>query len=152
MFTSPKEEDAANWGLGWWRQGEDQRVWYFGTQSESGTFGHQGWTGTIVMVDPDRDLVIAYLTNKKNSRVTNTKTDANKFDGDWYTSATLGFVPQIMSIGMDTDVDIMPQLKSLTKDMAIEAKKILPKKVSIDSSHPAAKNARSKQQLAEKYE
>ncbi|WP_022770619.1 MULTISPECIES: penicillin binding protein PBP4B [unclassified Butyrivibrio] len=152
MFTSPKEEDAANWGLGWWRQGEDQRVWYFGTQSESGTFGHQGWTGTIVMIDPERDLVIAYLTNKKNSRVTNVKKDANKFDGDWYTSATLGFVPEILSIGMDADVDITQQLKSLTKDMAVSAKKILPKGVSIDSSHPAAKSARSKQQLAEKYE
>jgi CubicO group peptidase (beta-lactamase class C family) len=151
MFTSPKEEDAANWGLGWWRQGENQRVWYFGTQSESGTFGHQGWTGTIVMIDPERDLVIAYLTNKKNSRVTNVKKDANKFDGDWYTSATLGFVPEILSIGMDADVDITEQLKSLTKDMAVSAKKILPSGVSIDSSHPAAKSARSKQQLAELY-
>jgi hypothetical protein len=36
--------------------------------------------------------------------------------------------------------------------MAVSAKKILPKGVSIDSSHPAAKSARSKQQLAEKYE
>ncbi|WP_081641122.1 penicillin binding protein PBP4B [Butyrivibrio sp. XPD2006] len=151
MFTSPKEEDAANWGLGWWRQGENQRVWYFGTQSGSDTFGHQGWTGTIVMIDPDRDLIIAYLTNKKNSRVTSTKADANKFDGDWYTSATLGFVPEIMSIGMDTDVDISAQLKSLTQDMAVEAKKLLPKGVSIDSNHPAAKSARSKQQLAELY-
>ncbi|MBP3813501.1 MAG: serine hydrolase, partial [Butyrivibrio sp.] len=127
------------------------RVWYFGTQSESGTFGHQGWTGTIVMIDPERDLVIAYLTNKKNSRVTNVKKDANRFDGDWYTSATLGFVPEILSIGMDADVDITEQLKSLTKDMAASAQKILPKGVSIDSSHPAAKSARSKQQLAELY-
>ena len=151
MFTSPKEEDAANWGLGWWRQGDNQRVWYFGTQADSDTFGHQGWTGTIVMIDPERDLIIAYLTNKKNSRVTNTKADANKFDGDWYTSATLGFVPEIMSIGMDTDVDISQQLKSLTQDMAAEAKKLLPKGVSIDSNHPLAKSARSKQQLAELY-
>ena len=151
MFTAPKEEDAANWALGWWRQGDNQRVWYFGTQADSGTFGHQGWTGTIVMIDPERDLIIAYLTNKKNSRVTNMKADANKFDGDWYTSATLGFVPQILSVGMDSDVDISEQLKSLTIDMAVEAKKLLPKGVSIDSNHPAARNARSKQQLAELY-
>ena len=103
------------------------------------------------MIDPERDLIIAYLTNKKNLRVTNTKADANKFDGDWYTSATLGFVPEIMSIGMDTDVDISQQLKSLTQDMAAEAKKLLPEGVSIDSNHPVAKNARSKQQLAELY-
>ena len=30
-FTAPKKEDAANWGLGWWREGDNQRCWYFGT-------------------------------------------------------------------------------------------------------------------------
>ena len=24
-FTAPKKEDAANWGLGWWREGDNQR-------------------------------------------------------------------------------------------------------------------------------
>ena len=102
MFTAPKKEDAANWGLGWWREGDDQRVWYFGTQSGSDTIGHQGWTGTVCMIDPDRDLVIVYLTNKINSPVTDAASDPNKFDGSYYTAATLGFVPQILSVGMDS--------------------------------------------------
>ena len=147
LFTAPKSADAANWGLGWWRQGDGQRVWYFGTQAGSGTFGHQGWTGTLVMIDPDRQLVIVYLTNKINSCITDVQENANKFDGGWYTAGTLGFVPQILSIGMDSDEDITQQLKDLTADMASEAFKLIPEGVSPDSDHPAAKNARSKQQL-----
>ncbi len=151
IFTAPKAEAAANWGLGWWRQGDNQRVWYFGTQAGSDTFGHQGWTGTLVMIDPDRDLVVVYLTNKINSPVTDAQANANKFNGGYYTSATLGFVPQILSIGMDSDLDLTAQLRDLTADMAVEAAKLIPEGVSPDSDHPLARNARSKKQLAKRY-
>ncbi len=151
LFTAPKSEDMANWGLGWWRQGEKQRAWYFGTQAGSETFGHQGWTGTLVMIDPERQLVIVYLTNKINSPVTDVQDNPNRFNGNWYTAGTLGFVPQILSIGMDTDQDISAQLRDLTADMADEALKLIPEGVSPDSDHPAAKNARSKQQLCDLY-
>ena len=149
LFTAPKSADAANWGLGWWRQGDGQRVWYFGTQADSGTVGHQGWTGTLVMIDPERKLVVVYLTNKINSPVTDNRENPNQFDGNWYTASTLGFVPQILSIGMDSDQDITDQLRNLTADMVSEACKLIPDVVSPDSDHPAAKNYRSKQQLAE---
>ena len=150
LFTAPKKEDAANWGLGWWRQGDDQRVWYFGTQADSRTFGHQGWTGTLTMIDPVRNLVIVYLTNLRNTPVTDKYDDANVFDGSWYTAGTLGFVAQILSIGMDSGQDISGQLLDLTEDMAAESLKLLPEGVAADSDHPAARNARSKQQLYEK--
>ena len=126
LFTAPKMENAANWGLGWWRQGDGQRIWYFGSQSGSDTIGHQGWTGTLVMVDPQRNLVIAYLTNKINTRVTDLKVDANVFNGGWYTASTLGFVPQILSIGMDADRDISEQLLDLSADMALDSLKLIP--------------------------
>lgn len=151
LFTAPKSADAANWGLGWWRQGDNQRVWYFGTQADSGTVGHQGWTGTLVMVDPERELVVVYLTNKINSPVTDKQANANRFDGNWYTASTLGFVPQLLSIGMDSEQDIRDQLRDLTADMAAEAFKLIPEGVSPDSDHPAAKNYRSKLQLSEFY-
>ena len=150
MFTAPKSPDAAHWGLGWWRQGDNQRVWYFGTQSDSDTFGHQGWTGTLVMIDPDRQLVIAYLTNKINTPVTDNQENANMFDGGWFTAGTLGFVPQTLYIGMDSDQDISDQLRALAEDMIAEAVKLIPEGESPDGDHPAAKNARSKQQLYEK--
>ncbi|MBR2764500.1 MAG: penicillin binding protein PBP4B, partial [Blautia sp.] len=126
QFTAPKKEDAGNWGLGWWRQGDSQRVWYFGTQAKSGTIGHQGWTGTLVMIDPDRQLVIAFLTNRINSPVTDRQESPDQFDGNWFTTSTVGFVPQILSIGMDTEQDISAQLLDLSADMVVESLKFLP--------------------------
>lgn len=32
-FTAPKAEDSATWGLGWWREADQGRPWYFGTTS-----------------------------------------------------------------------------------------------------------------------
>ncbi len=150
MFTAPKQETAANWGLGWWRQGDDQRVWYFGTQAGSGTIGHQGWTGTLVMIDPERELVVVYLTNKINSPVTDVEKDANRFNGGWYTASTLGFVPQILSIGMDQETDISLQLLDLSADMAIESLKLIPKEPDLPEGHPATRNADSKVALFER--
>ena len=148
VFTTPKSEDAANWGLGWWRQGDEQRVWYFGTQAQSNVIGHQGWTGTLFMIDPDRDLIIVYLTNKINSRVTDVKKNADKFDGGWYTAATLGFVPQILSVGMDADGDVSLQLLDLAADMVAESKKLVPEDAGED--HPSMRNVKSKRELFEK--
>ena len=144
QFTAPKKEDAANWGLGWYRQGDDQRVWYFGTQAGPDTIGHQGWSGTLLMIDPQRQLVIAYLTNRINSPVTDPLKDADQFDGNWYTASTLGFVPQILSLGMDADMDISAQLLDLSADMFIESVKLIPEGIDLTGEHPAVRNARSK--------
>ena len=163
MFTAPKKENAANWGLGWWREGDSQRVWYFGTQSGSDTIGHQGWTGTVCMIDPDRDLVIVYLTNKINSPVTDAGDDPNKFDGSYYTASTLGFVPQILSVGMDSEPAqpgqasdesasgsaLHAQLSTLAADMAAESVKLIPGNAWVE--HPSVKNARSKIALLSKW-
>lgn len=100
-FTAPKKEDAANWGLGWWREAEKKRAWYFGTQSSNDTIGHQGWTGTLTLIDPEENLVVVYLTNKINSPVTDPESNPNKFDGNWFTSATLGFVGQLLYQGIE---------------------------------------------------
>ena len=140
-FTAPKKEDAANWGLGWWREGDSQRDWYFGTQAASGTIGHQGWTGTLIMIDPSRDLVVAYLTNKLNTPVTDNLADPNKFDGSLYTASTLGFVPQILSIGMDSDRDVSGQLLSLVFSMAEDSLKLIPENASPE--HAAVKSTES---------
>lgn len=154
LFTAPKMENAANWGLGWWRQGNDQRVWYFGTQAGSDTIGHQGWTGTLIMADPQRNLVVAYLTNKINSRVTDVKKNANSFDGGWYTASTLGFVPQLLSMGMDSDADISGQLLDISVDMALDSLKLIPEELDSKArqagKHPSIRNAQSKYELFEK--
>ena len=141
LFTAPKSVNSGQWGQGWWRQGDDQRVWYYDTQAGPDTVGHQGWTGTLVMVDPSRDLTIAYLTNKINTPLIN-ESNLNKFSGNAYTASTLGFVPQILSIGLDEDTDISGQLIDLLADMAAESLKLIPEGAGED--HPYVKNARSK--------
>ena len=147
-FTAPKAFDFGQWGLGWWRQGDDQRVWYYGTQAAPDTVGHQGWTGTLVMVDPSRNLTIAYLTNKINSPVTSVN-NLNRFDGNAYTASTLGFVPQILSIGLDEETDISEQLMDLLADMAAESVKLIPEGAGAD--HPNVKNVRSKFSVLRKW-
>ncbi|MDO4539101.1 MAG: penicillin binding protein PBP4B [Coriobacteriales bacterium] len=149
LFSSPKSIDYSEWAMGWWRNGDNQRPWYFGTQSSANVIGHQGWTGTMVMIDPDRDLVIVFLTNKINSMVTDVVADPNTFDGNWYTTSTLGFVSQILSIGLDSDQDVMPQLRSLAQDMANESQKLIPEGAAQD--HPAVKNAQSKEAVAKEW-
>ena len=148
LFTAPKSAEMSNWGLGWWRQGEDKRPWHFGTQAPSVTIGHQGWTGTLLMIDPSRQLVIAYLTNKINSPVEK-DSKAIRFSGSDYTAATLGFVPQILSIGMDTDRDVTAQLVSLLSDMAAESRKLIPE--GAEDSHPTVLNAKSKEAVLSKW-
>lgn len=142
IFTSPQNNEASNWGVGWYREAEDQRVWYFGTQAPSNAIGHQGWTGTLVMIDPSRNLVIAYLTNKINSPAMKGYTSSKGFTASWFTSATLGFVPQILSIGMDSDKNINAQLMSLLADMAGGSVKLINRKAG--RNHPSVLNAKSK--------
>ena len=149
LFTAPKSFDFGQWGLGWHREGDDKRVWYFGTQSSSDTIGHQGWTGTLTMIDPSRDLVIVYLTNRINSPVTDPAKNTNGFDGSCFTASTLGFVPQLLSIGMDRDTDISGQLMDLLADMAAESLKRIPEGAGAD--HPYVKNTRSKISVLRKW-
>ncbi|MBQ9010070.1 MAG: serine hydrolase [Clostridia bacterium] len=141
LFTSPKSPVEGHWGLGWWREGDDQRVWYFGTQAAPGTVGHEGWTGTLAMVDPSRHLVIVYLTNAIHSPVVSSS-QPNGFSGRFFTASTLGFVPQILSIGMDSEGNVRAQLLDLLADMAAESLKRIPGEAG--SVHPSVENVRSK--------
>ena len=121
-FFAGRKDALAQWGMGWWRQGNYQRPWYFGQQAPSTTIGHQGWTGTLSSIDTENNLTTVYLTNKINSPVTDNKSNANKFDGNWYTASSLGFVPTIIYMGMDefnAAEDIQPALDALLIDMAV---------------------------------
>ena len=149
LFTAPKSVDMSNWGLGWWRQGEDKRPWHFGTQAPSIAIGHQGWTGTLLMIDPSRQLVIAYLTNKINSPVEK-QGGPIRFSGSDYTASTLGFVPQILSIGLDIEKDVTRQLASLLADMVSESKKLIPENA--ERNHPTVRSTESKEAVLRKWQ
>ncbi len=138
-FFTDRKDSAANWGLGWWREGDYQRPWYFGAQSPSGTVGHQGWTGTLSSIDTENNLTTAYLTNKINSPVTDNKSNANKFDGNWYTASSLGFVPTILYMGLEefnAAADIQPALDALLIDMAVIKMNRVVGNGTVDITHP----------------
>jgi CubicO group peptidase (beta-lactamase class C family) len=124
LFISPVSSDIANMGTGWWREGGNmETVRYFGTDSPSDTVGHQGWTGTMTMIDRKDNLVIVLLTNKINSPVTDINVNPDMFDGNWYTTASLGFVSQILYQGINAGTDPKAADTALLKDMINEKKK-----------------------------
>lgn len=140
-FTAPKKENAANWGLGWWREGDNQRCWYFGTQAPSNTIGHQGWTGTLTMIDPVENLVVVYLTNKINSPVTDKAANPNKFNGNWYTASTLGFVAQLLYQGLQNHgTDPNNAYSALLEDMAESKFALVAEGGSVPATHPLVRS------------
>lgn len=147
LFMSPQANGMISYGIGWWREADDKRVWYFGTQAPESSIGHQGWTGTFTMIDFENNMVIVYLTNSINTPIVDTSSldTANDFAGRYYTSSTIGFVPQIIYTGLDTnEKDITEVLKSLIKDMANEKQKYIDNKVEkngkeFDENHPILK-------------
>ena len=139
-FTAPKIESAATWGLGWWREADLGRPWYFGTQSSSGTVGHQGWTGTLTFIDPAEHLVVVYLTNKINSRLTDTAASVTQFNGNWYTASTLGFVAQLLYQGFKSRAGSPDAaLDAMLADMASEHFKLVDP--DFTTGHPRVQSA-----------
>lgn len=102
-FTAPADASDTDMGLGWWRQGNGSKKRYFSSLAPSDTIGHEGWTGTLTMIDPDNDLVIVFLTNKINTPLADSDNDLGDFAGNAYTAASLGFVPQLIYQGMKDD-------------------------------------------------
>ena len=150
LTGGPKNERAGNWGIGWWRQGEDVRVTYFGTQSDSFVIGHQGWTGTLIMIDPHNRSVLAYLTNKINSPVTDGTVSKDRFDGNWFTASSLGFVSQLLSLGYQKGADIKSLLPDMLCDMVEDAIRLIPAR-DIPKDHPAVRNVLSKIDVLLRY-
>jgi CubicO group peptidase (beta-lactamase class C family) len=50
--------------LGWQAVPTDEKVSSAGTLFGARSFGHTGWTGTSLWIDPDRDLFVVLLTNR----------------------------------------------------------------------------------------
>lgn len=75
-------------GLGW-RLASPETLWHFGPYASASAFGHTGWTGTATVIDPELDLAVIYLSNKKHSKV-NQEGGRLVFAGDQYPSARYG--------------------------------------------------------------
>lgn len=127
FFTAPGSAKVSGWGAGWYRAGEYSRPWYFGVQAPSRSFGHQGWTGTFIMIDPVNNLVIAYLTNKVNTPGCVHNGRVPYFEGSFYTSAQIGFVPAFIYQGMkiSTDREFKAASDALVRQMLADKNKLI---------------------------
>ncbi len=83
IALTPKE-DAPTFGLGFRlnRGEEGEMAYHFGDYASQLSYGHTGWTGCMMMHDPQFELTIIYLTNRKHTEVVNPKKDTNLFLGD----------------------------------------------------------------------
>ena len=73
LFTSRQFTNSRR-GLGWdkpWP--EDSATTPTGSLASPKTFGHTGFTGTCIWVDPDYDLVYVFLSNRVHPDMTNSK-------------------------------------------------------------------------------
>lgn len=76
MTSLEKESDGDRWGLGWklhtHKQNNPGRI------LSNSAYGHTGFTGTSLWIDPEKDLVLTLLTNSVHYY--NDKMDASKFN------------------------------------------------------------------------
>lgn len=86
QFTKPSDNDIT-FGLGWNRAGNTDKVWQFGPYASNSAIGHTGWTGTLTQIDPEHDMAIILLTNKKHSVCNN-----GTFEGDAFETGKYGSI------------------------------------------------------------
>ena len=67
VFTTRQVQDRA---LGWQKPDGNNSA---GHLMSANAFGHTGFTGTSIWIDPDRDVFIILLTNRVNPTRANTK-------------------------------------------------------------------------------
>ncbi|MFJ5717834.1 penicillin binding protein PBP4B [Neobacillus sp. NPDC093127] len=66
----PNKVDSSTTGLGWRVHSKSAAAYYYFNWGPSrSTYGHQGWTGTLTIIDPVYNMSITILTNLRHSPV-----------------------------------------------------------------------------------
>ncbi|WP_100642828.1 penicillin binding protein PBP4B [Alteromonas facilis] len=95
QFVLPSPLDTAT-GLGFRRAAGGERRWQFGPYASERAFGHTGWTGTVSVIDPEQDLIIILLTNKRHTPVISSMDEEGnqtlRFVGDEYETGRYGSI------------------------------------------------------------
>ena len=146
-FFSPQDRDRANWAIGWYHQGDDRRSWNFSQSASRDTVGHNGWTGTLVMLDPEEKLALAYFTSKRNTLYR--EENAYEFEGSYFTAAAPGFLPALLYEGIGNGSDKKSARLSLLADMVrdkfrlVEAERLKSGELVTNNTHPIVRAAYS---------
>lgn len=68
--VDPAKVDAATVGLGWRVHSKSASAYYYFNWGPSrSSYGHQGWTGTLTIIDPVQNMTITILSNFRHSPV-----------------------------------------------------------------------------------
>ncbi|NIJ55418.1 glycoside hydrolase family 3 N-terminal domain-containing protein [Dyadobacter arcticus] len=71
-FFSRIYDESHHRGLGWDKAPADGNSSYVSSQASVNSFGHTGFTGTMVWIDPEEDLMFIFLSNRVNPDAENT--------------------------------------------------------------------------------
>lgn len=93
-FLTPRFK-SDSMGLGWRLAADPELAWHFGPYASNRAFGHTGWTGTATVIDPEYDLAIILLTNKKHSAVS-AQDQSISFAGDEFETGRYGSVMSLV--------------------------------------------------------
>lgn len=72
LFTNSKATHGFR-GLGWDKLPSDGESNYISSKVSPSSYGHSGYTGTLVWVDPEKELVFVFLSNRVHTSVANNK-------------------------------------------------------------------------------
>ncbi len=64
--------------LGWDKQSGDKESNYISSQASSESYGHSGYTGTMIWIDPKYDLIFVFLANRVFPNANNNKLNSLK--------------------------------------------------------------------------
>lgn len=81
---------------------------------------------------------MAYLTHKINTCVTDPARDMNRFDGGWYTAASLGFVTQMIQMELPSVGE--NGFLATIQDMVSDKLRLVEQSGAKDSRHPAVRS------------
>ncbi|MCR5724167.1 MAG: serine hydrolase [Treponema sp.] len=122
VFSAPKNTTDTDWGLGWWREGYHGNDRHFGSFSDRDVIGHQGFTGSMTVIDRTEHLVIVFLTNKIHSPLIAGGERSSRFFGNYYLTGSLGFVTQVIRLGMHLGSNFDAMCHSLLNDAIQDAR------------------------------
>jgi len=106
LFTTPDFTHDPGYGLGWRLNVADngyEPATFFGRYASPRAFGHTGWTGIATLVDPEYNLGIVLLTNKKHTPVVDAQADSNRFVGDTFPISDYRQVMEHIYMAMSPD-------------------------------------------------
>lgn len=72
------QNDKGHRGLGWDKRPDDGQSSYVSDKVSMSSFGHSGYTGTMVWADPEKELVFVFLSNRVHPSASNNKINTLK--------------------------------------------------------------------------